>query len=76
MAKAGNPFRFIVNGTNLQQGIAVYINGAPWPTVVWKSTAKIVIKGAGLKTTVPKGVPTTFLFVNADGLTTTYTFSW
>ena len=77
MAAAGNPFRFIVNGVNFQQGIAVYINGYPWANVVWKNSNKVVIKGgSSLKATVPKGVPATFLFENPDGDTGTFTFSW
>jgi alpha-tubulin suppressor-like RCC1 family protein/PKD repeat protein len=67
IVKKTGPFRLLVNGSNLQQGIRVFINGVEWTTVTWKSTAKIVLKGAGLKTAVPKGTPTVFRFVNPDG---------
>ncbi|MEW6758348.1 MAG: PKD domain-containing protein [Acidobacteriota bacterium] len=65
--KKTGPFRLLVNGSNLQQGIRVFINGVEWTTVTWKSSAKIVLKGSTLKTAVPKGTPTVFRFVNPDG---------
>ncbi len=77
MAKKGNPFRIVAFGANFMQGIQVYINGVQWPNVKVKSSGKLVIAGgAGLKTAVPRGVPTLFLFKNPDTTTATYTFSW
>ncbi len=79
MKKAGSPFRFIVIGSNFQSGIQVFIGGdaAPWASVAYKSTTKLVIKGGKtLKTKVPKGTPTVFTFKNTDGGSATYTFSW
>ena len=71
MAKMGSPFRIVVFGSNLQDPVAVTINGAPWGSVVWKSTSKIVLKGGkSLKQAVPKGVPTDFTFTNPDGVST------
>ncbi|NMC00069.1 MAG: fibronectin type III domain-containing protein, partial [Thermoanaerobaculaceae bacterium] len=68
MTKLGSPFRIKVLGSNLQQGIKVYINGTQWNTVTWKSTSNIKIKGgSSLKAVVPKGVDNTFKFVNPDG---------
>jgi hypothetical protein len=68
MAKAASPFRIIVNGSNLQNGIRVFINGTEWTNLKWKSTSQIQIKsGAALKAVVPKGVPTTFRCLNPDG---------
>jgi hypothetical protein len=68
MAKAASPFRIIVNGGNLQNGVKVFINGTEWTNLKWKSTSQIQIKsGAALKAVVPKGVPTTFRFLNPDG---------
>ena len=68
MAKLGSPFRINVTGSNLQQGIKVFVNGTLWSTVTWKSTSNIKIKGgSSLKGLVPKGVDTTFRFVNPDG---------
>jgi hypothetical protein len=50
---------------------------APWSSVTWKSTTKVVIKGgSSLKAKVPKGTPTAFRFVNPDGGETTFTFTW
>ncbi len=77
MVKATAPFRLVALGANLDPQIKVYISGTLWSNVVWKSAGKVVIKGgASLKSAVPKGVPTTLLFENRDGLTTTYTFTW
>jgi PKD repeat protein len=78
VAKMGPPFRLVVKGSNLQDGIQVSINGTRWTNVAWKSTTKIVIKGgASLKAAVPKGTPTTFTFGNPDGGTTTVSnWSW
>jgi hypothetical protein len=77
MTKAGSPFRINVNGSNLQNGVKVFINGNEWTNVQWKSTSLIKIKsGAALKTAVPKGVPTTFRFLNPDGGELLMTWQW
>ncbi|MGC8763866.1 MAG: PKD domain-containing protein [Acidobacteriota bacterium] len=76
MVKKSPPFKIVVNGSNLQSGIQVYINGTHWPGVSWKSTSKIVLTGSTLKTAVPPGTPTTFRFVNPDGGETTLTWSY
>ncbi len=75
MKKAAPPFRIVVTGSNLQNGIKVDIDGAEWTSVVWKNTTKVVLKGA-LKSAIPKGVVKTFRFVNPDGGETTLTWSW
>lgn len=73
MTKKGDPFRIIVNGENFLQGIEVYINGEKWTNISFKNSNKVVIKGGtSLKSKVPKGVKTTFKFVNPDGGETTY----
>ena len=75
--KAPNPFRLIVTGSNLQDGIQVSINGSPYGDVTWKNTGKLVIKGGkSLKSLVPKGATTSFTFVNPDQGTVTYSWSW
>jgi len=76
--KMGSPFRFVVTGTNLQDGIKVYISGTQWMDLAWKSTTKIVIKGgASLKALVPPNTPVTFTFINPDGGTATISnWSW
>ena len=78
ITKAGGPFRFTVMGSNLQNGIAVSINGVPWTNVVWKTSSKVLIKGgAALKALVPKGTPTNFTFTNPDGGSATFNgWSW
>lgn len=76
--KMGAPFRLVVTGSNLQNGITVSINETPWANVGWKSPSKIVIKGGQpLKTAVPKGTPTIFSFMNPDGgMATLSGWSW
>jgi PKD repeat protein len=72
-----SPFGIKVTGSNLQNGIKVYINGTQWTNVQWKKTIKVKILGGGsLKAVVPKGVATTFRFVNPDGGEATTTWSW
>jgi large repetitive protein len=72
--RKATPFRLNVSGSNFQSGIQVYIgeDATPWPSVTWKSATKLVIGGGKeLKLRVPKGVPTSFTFVNPDGGTFT-----
>jgi N-acetylneuraminic acid mutarotase len=74
--KVAPPFKIVVTGSNLQNGIKAYINGTQWSSVVWKSQTKIQLTGTGLKTAVPKGTPTHLSFVNPDGGQASYDFSW
>lgn len=76
MRKVSPPFKFVVTGSNLQSGVRVFIDGVEWPSVLWKSTAKVVIKGTGLKDAVPKGTQKSFRFLNPDGGETTFTWGW
>ncbi|MGC8764153.1 MAG: PKD domain-containing protein [Acidobacteriota bacterium] len=76
LVKKSPPFKIVVNGSNLQSGIQVFINGTLWSSVVYKSTAKIVLTGSTLKTAVPRGTPTTFRFVNPDGGEATLVWQW
>jgi hypothetical protein len=79
MSKAGSPFRFVVNGSNLVEGVQVFIGSdtAPWSSVTYKNPTKLLIGGgSSLKTKVPKATPTVFKFVNPDGGEATYTFTW
>jgi hypothetical protein len=77
MKKVAPPFSIVVTGSNLQQGIRVFIDGTEWTNVTWKNTGKIKLGGgASLKAAVPKGVLKTFTFLNPDGGTATQTFSW
>ncbi|MEW5763642.1 MAG: right-handed parallel beta-helix repeat-containing protein [Acidobacteriota bacterium] len=75
--KKVNPFRFIVNGSNLQEGIRVYINGVEWNNLTRKSAAKVVLKGgAALKAALPKNTAATLRFVNPDGGEATLNWQW
>jgi PKD repeat protein len=76
MKKASPPFKITATGSNLQSGIKVYIKGVEWPSVTYKTTGKIIITGSTLKTTVPKGTPTLFRFVNPDGGEASLTWQW
>jgi hypothetical protein len=77
MLKQGNPFRINVNGTNLQSGIRVYINGGEWTNIQYKSATLIKLKGGGsLKALVPKNTPATFRFDNPDGGSQTLVWQW
>lgn len=83
MKKVGQPFRIKVYGSNLQEGIKVYINGQYWGDtsndhlVKWKDSGLIVIKkGRALKVLVPKRTDTTFRFVNPDGGESQMTWQW
>jgi PKD repeat protein len=77
MKKVTPPFTIVATGSNLQGGIQVYINGSLWSGVLWKNAGKIKLTGgASLKAAVPKGVPTTFRFVNPDTGESTTVWSW
>jgi hypothetical protein len=78
VAKAANPFRLILQGTNFVDGMLVYIGSdtSPWPYYAYKSSTKFVLKGNNsLKQRFPKGTQVTITLVNPDGGTsyTTYT---
>jgi PKD repeat protein len=75
MKKVSPPFKIVVLGSNLQNGIRVYIDGVQWTSVVWKKTTKMQLTGA-IKAAVPKGSVKTFRFVNADGGEATQTWGW
>ena len=74
--KATPPFKIIVNGTNFQNGIRVFIDGSEWPSVVYKKSTKIQLTGSTLKTAVPKGTTKPFRFLNPDGGEVTTTWGW
>ena len=70
--KVGNPFK--VYGSNLQDGLRVYISGSLWgdttdPSLVkWKNDGLIVIKkGGALKALFPQGTFVPIRIVNPDG---------
>ncbi len=73
--KASPPFKLVVTGSNLQNGIRVFIDGTEWTSVVWKNPGKIQLTGA-VKAAVPKGTTHTFRFLNPDGGEATTTWGW
>jgi len=75
MKKVSPPFKIVVTGSNLQNGIRVFIDGVEWTSVVWKNTGKILLRGA-IKAAVPKGVIRTFRFENPNGVEAVTTWSW
>jgi len=75
MKKTSPPFKIVVNGTNFQNGMRVFIDGAEWTSVVYKKPTKIQLTGA-IKTAVPKGATKTFRFLNPDGGEVTTTWGW
>lgn len=76
IAKTSPPFTLVVTGSNLQRGLRVFINGAEWPGVNWKTVTKVKLGGAGLKAAVPKGADTSFRVVNPDGGEASLTWRW
>jgi hypothetical protein len=82
VTKVPAPFRLRLTGSNLQNGLSVYVNGSLWgttatPTLVkWKNSTQILLKkGAALKALFPSGVAVPIRVVNPDGgeITVTYT---
>jgi PKD repeat protein len=72
-----NPFAIKVAGSNLQQGVRVFINGTEWTTVTWKNTTKLTLGGGkALKAAVPKGIQTQFRFLNPDGGEASTLWGW
>jgi alpha-tubulin suppressor-like RCC1 family protein/PKD repeat protein len=72
-----SPFGLKVTGSNLQNGIRLFINGTEWTQVVWKTTVKIKVTGGkALKAVLPKGVTHTLRFLNPDGGEATTTFGY
>ncbi len=77
MKKVAPPFSIVATGSNLQNGIRVFIDGTEWTNVLWKNTGKVKLGGgASLKAAVPRGVTKTFRFLNPDGGEATQTWSW
>lgn len=63
-----NPFRLVVEGSNLQKNVKVYIDGHRWTQLSWRNTGKVVLDGgAVLKAKFPRGWVPFILFVNPDG---------
>jgi plastocyanin len=75
--KVAPPFAIVISGSNLQNGIRVFINGVEWATVTWKNLNKIKLGGGtALKAAVPKGASTPIRLLNPDGGSATQTFTW
>ena len=68
VAKAGNPFRVVILGSNFHPDVRVFIAGSEWATVSWKGDGKIVLKkGSALKALFPPGVFVPIRLLNGDG---------
>ena len=75
--KMAPPFAIMITGSNLQNGIRVFINEAEWTMVTWKNPGKIKLGGGkALKAAVPKGASTPIRLLNPDGGSVTQTFRW
>jgi formylglycine-generating enzyme required for sulfatase activity len=77
MTKQGSPFRIVVRGGGMQNGIRAYIDDVEWTSVKWQGATKITLTGGkSLKAMVPKGTIKTFRFVNPDGGEATLNWGW
>ena len=77
MKKVAPPFKIVVTGANLQNGVRAFIDGVEWNSVLWRKAEKLQLTGgAGLKAAVPKGVSKVFRFVNPDGGEASVTWSY
>jgi plastocyanin len=75
--KTAPPFAIVITGSNLQNGIRVFINEMEWAGVGWKNPGKIKLGGGkALKAAVPKGTGTVVRLLNPDGGSVTQTFTW
>ena len=61
------PFRLAVSGSGFQAGHVVNINEIPVPRTQFVKDSKVLAKGNGLKTMVPKGVPVQVTVANGSG---------
>jgi PKD repeat protein len=64
---AGPPFQLKVSGTDFQSGCTVTIDGVAPPQVLYKTSTKILLGGASLKSMVPKGTAVCVDVHNPDG---------
>ena len=79
VAKAGNPFRLKVYGTNFHQGCTVKVNGTAVPQTLLKNSGFLIAKGGGaLKAMVPRGTSVWVTVTNNDdgGISVPFSFSW
>lgn len=72
------PWRLILVGSNFHNPCTLQINGQTYGTLIWKSSTKVVAKGADLKAACPKGTTVQVTITNSDdgGTSTGYAFSW
>ena len=66
IAKAVNPLRLKITGSNFHPGCTIKIDGQPVPDTQVKSATLIKAKGSGLKAMLPKGVTVQITVVNND----------
>jgi hypothetical protein len=77
VVKPGKPVKVKISGSNLQAGALVYIGTSttPWPTIKYKSTGLVVLKGDGLLNSFPVGVAVTVRIVNPNNGSDTFTYT-
>ena len=76
--KSPSPFRLIVQGSNIQSDVKVYIGNdeIPWPDISYRNATRIILKkGNRLKSKFPKGVSVDIMLVNGDGGTATFVYT-
>jgi hypothetical protein len=72
---AGTGFKLDINGSGFQPGVVVKIGSQVWPTVDYRSSSQLRLKGTGLRALFPKGVPVTITVTNPDGGVATRTYT-
>ncbi len=72
----GKPYRIRITGSNFQPGVQVFVGTdvTPWPSVKYKNTTTLILKGSGLKARFPKGVAVQVRVVNPDTGSDSLTF--
>ncbi len=77
VAKATNPFRVVIMGSNYHAGLQASVGGQPWTNLTLSSDMKVVLKGgAALKALFPTDAWVPIVLTNpADGLSVTVEYN-
>lgn len=77
MNRAGKPLRIALVGSGFQAGAQVFIGGdtTMWPGTREKGCSRMRLRGAGLESKFPVGVPVVIRVVNPDGTEASITFA-
>lgn len=65
--KLSSPFRLVITGSGFQARCGAGVNGAAVPQTTFINSGKVVAKGAGLKSLVPKGTQVEITVENPNG---------